>query len=168
MHTLTTIPAWVRFYGIAMLLLYGVSLQAVPIMKTSSQVLVDSVTVSRIGFQQDYGRLLLLFKKAGIYVINNSKVKRQRSQLKEIKFQLIHPQGMNFKLRITDFTKLTFCFVFDEWGQCLYFTFRINEEEVYQHIPLDTEGFKSYDCFQRPYQIVQRGETNNSIERYDN
>jgi len=108
---------------------------------------------------------LLLFKKADIHVINNSKIKKKDNLLKEIKFQLMHPQGLNFKLRITDFSQLEFHFAFDENQQCQNFTFRINGEEVYQQISLDTEGFKSYDCF-ADGQIVQRGETNHKIEKY--
>lgn len=126
---------------------------------------VDTILISNVNFYQEFADLLLLFKAVDIQVTNNSKIHKKENILKEIKLQLTHPQGMNFKLRITNFKQVTFRFVFDQNRQFQYFTFRINEEKVYQQIPLDTKGFKSYDCFEKPYQVVQRGTTNHPIER---
>lgn len=128
-----------------------------------SAPLVETVTLTSYAYQQEYAELLLLFKKAGINVTNNSKIKKRRNWLKEIKFQLMHPYGMNFKLRITSFTTIDFQFVFDDQQRCQYFTYRINDEEVYQHIDLNTKGYKIYVCFDTG--IVQEGETNNKIDR---
>lgn len=132
----------------------------------SQEQVSETVRLKSKNCHKDFAELLLLFKKAGINVTNNSKFKAKQNVLKEIKFQLMHPQGMNFKLRIENFTQLEFRFVFNEKQECQYFTFRINQEKVHQHIPLDTEGYKSYDCF-ADGQIVQRGETNHPIERYE-
>ena len=73
--------------------------------------------------------------------------------------------GLNFKLRVTGFRKLEFRFVYNDQKQFQYFTYRINDEEVYQLIEPDTKGFKSYVCFDTG--IVQEGETNNKIERFN-
>lgn len=155
-------------YGIAIICLFTfftTSLAQMTNATATPQYEVDTILISKMDFYQEFANLLLLFKAADIHVINNSKFNKKENLLKEIKLQLMHPQGMNFKLRITNFKKLEFRFVYDENRQCQYFTFRINDEKVYQQIPLDTEGFKSYDCFENPYQIVQRGSTNHSIER---
>lgn len=125
---------------------------------------VKTVTLTSFEFQKEYADLLILFNQAGINVTNNCKIKRRQNVLKEVKFQLMHPQGMNFKLRITAFTTVEFQFVLDEQRQCQYFTYRINGEEVYQKIPMDTKGFKTYVCFDTG--IVQTGETNRKIEKF--
>lgn len=152
-------------YSITVCCLFTTSLAQTTNIAATPQYGVDTVLISKIDFYREFAELLLLFKAADIHVTNNSKINKKENLLKEIKLQLMHPQGMNFKLRITNFNKLEFRFVFDQNRQCQYFTFRINNEEVYQQIPLDIEGFKSYDCFESPYQIVQRGETNHDIEK---
>jgi hypothetical protein len=106
----------------------------------------------------------ILLRESGINVTNNSKIKKKRNWLKEIKFHLTHPQGLNFRLRITGFRQIHFRFAFDEQDRFQYFTYRINNEEVYQHIASNTKGYKTYVCFDTG--IVQEGETNNRIERY--
>jgi hypothetical protein len=143
----------------------GQAAQTNSLTQKESKKIVETVTLSYTANQKEYGDLLILFRRAGINLTNNSKVKKKKNWLKEIKFQLIHPQGLNFKLRITGFHELQFQFVFDEYGRIQYFTYRINNEAVYQHIDMDTKGYKTYVCFDTG--IVQEGETNNEIERFN-
>ena len=125
---------------------------------------IKSVRITHVASQKEYGQLLVLFRKAGINVTNNSKIKKKKDWLKEIKFQLSHPRGLNFKLRVTGFQSMEFQFFFDENDQIQHFTYRINDEEVYQQINPTTKGYKTYVCFDTG--IVQEGETNDSIERF--
>jgi len=133
--------------------------------KTQKPEKVKTINLTHLATQKEYADLLIQFRKVGINVTNNSKIKKKLNWLKELKFQLMHPGGMNFKLKITGFRKIEFRFVFNNQGAFQYFTYRINDDEVYQQIPTDTKGFKSYVCFDTG--IVQRGETNKDIERYN-
>ncbi|GAB5551787.1 MAG: hypothetical protein Sapg2KO_13780 [Saprospiraceae bacterium] len=112
---------------------------------------------------QDLGELLIEFKKAGIKIENRINRKRRYNWIKDIFFHFQHSQGLNFKVKVTGFQKLLFQFIYDEQNEFKYFTFRINDEEVYSLVELDIKGFKSYVCYDTG--LVVRGETNEDIIR---
>jgi hypothetical protein len=131
--------------------------------KKKRQAQVQVITLQNNASPQEIGELFLKFGKAGIQIDNKINKKRRLNWIKHFNVHFLHTDGLNFKLKVTGFQKLVFEFVYDEQQEFKYFTYRINEEEVYNLIELDIKGFKSYVCYDTG--LVVRGETNEDTVR---
>lgn len=134
-----------------------------PMTKQEPKKIVETVMIQSDASPRELGKLLIEFKKAGVKIENRINRKRRYNWIKDISFHFQHPQGLNFKVKVTGFQKLSFQFIYDEQNEFKYFTFRINEEKVYSLVELDIKGFKSYVCYDTG--LVVRGETNEDIIR---
>lgn len=134
-----------------------------PESKQKSNNSVETIMIESNASPQDLGDLLIEFRKAGIKIDNRINRKRKYNWIKDIHFHFQHQRGLNFKVKVTGFQKLVFQFVYDEQKDFKYFTFRINDEEVYSLVEMDIKGFKSYVCYDTG--LVVRGETSEDIVR---
>ena len=152
-----------------------VSLQALPDVLSNNysevfgaplknQNLVETVLIEDDASPRDLGELLIAFRKAGIKVDNKINRKRRYNWIKDIHFHFQHPKGLNFKVKVTGFQKLSFQFVYDAQKEFKYFTFRINDEAVYNLVEMDIKGYKNYVCYDTG--LVVMGETNEDIIRF--
>lgn len=132
--------------------------------KLANQNLVETVLIEDDASPKDLGELFIAFRKAGIKVDNRINRKKRYNWIKDIHFHFQHPKGLNFKVKVTGFQKLSFQFVYDAQKEFKYFTFRINDEEVYNLVELDIKGFKNYVCYDTG--LVVMGETNEDILRF--
>ncbi|MEM6377796.1 MAG: hypothetical protein AAF705_06270, partial [Bacteroidota bacterium] len=128
------------------------------------QNLVETVLIEDDASPKDLGELLIAFRKAGLLVDNKINRKRRYNWIKDIHFHFQHPEGLNFKVKVTGFQKLSFQFVYDAQKEFKYFTFRINDEEIYNLVELDIKGYKNYLCYDTG--LVVMGETNEDIIRF--
>lgn len=134
-----------------------------PVFMQKANNLVETVMIEKNASPKDLGELLIEFRKAGIKVDNRINRKRRYNWIKDIHFHFQHRRGLNFKVKVTGFQKLVFQFVYDEQKNFKYFTFRINDEEVYSLVEMDIKGFKNYVCYDTG--LVVMGETNEDIVR---
>lgn len=136
----------------------------VPFSVQQPKKMVETIMIENNASPKDLGALLIEFRKAGLVVDNRINRKRRYNWIKDIHFHFQHPEGLNFKVKVTGFQTLSFQFVYDEQQEFKYFTFRINEEEIYNLVELDIKGFKSYVCYDTG--LVVMGETNEDIIRF--
>ena len=132
--------------------------------QASSQLSTKSIIISHSATQKEIGDMILEFRKGGIEVGNKVSIKRRLNWVKHVRLHFSHPLGLNYKMKVTGFQKLVFNLVYNEKNQLLYFTYRINDEEVYSKIRLNTKGFKNYVCFDTG--VVVTGDTSEDIIRY--